>query len=162
MNRVGFHSTHETQPSRMIYLDSTDAKHLTQLTSHYTYSFKDAIESAGQEAILVSLSSASIPYSFYNIRSGVNDVVGYNTGAYNPFARSTFDVPSGNYTAKALAAKIVEQFAAQTPSVVLSMTYDKETQKYIYKDTNDVSIHFHLETPNGISSSTRPTNTSSS
>ena len=32
MNRVGFHQTHETQPSRMLYLDSTDAHHLTSLT----------------------------------------------------------------------------------------------------------------------------------
>ena len=49
MYRVGFHQTHETQPSRMLYLDSSDAQHLTSLTSHYTYSFKDAIETGPNE-----------------------------------------------------------------------------------------------------------------
>ena len=49
-----------------------------QLTSHYSYAFKDAVETARDEAMLVSLSSASIPYSFYNIRTDVDALVHTN------------------------------------------------------------------------------------
>ena len=59
MNRVGFHGTHETQPSRMVFLDSRDCSQFTNLTSHYLFGFKDAIETGPGEGMLVSLSSAS-------------------------------------------------------------------------------------------------------
>ena len=98
MNRVGFQGTDETQPSRMMYLDSFDATQLTQFTSHYTYSFKDAVETSDGEGMLVSLSSASIPYSFYNIREGVNDRLYYE---------DTFvTIPEGNYNATTLGTEI--------------------------------------------------------
>ena len=40
MNRVGFHATHETQPTKMVFLDSVDCAQFTQLTSHFAYSHK--------------------------------------------------------------------------------------------------------------------------
>ncbi len=39
MNRVGYHATHETQASKMVFLDSVDCRQSTELTSHYSYSF---------------------------------------------------------------------------------------------------------------------------
>ena len=62
MNRVGYHATHETQASKMVFLDSVDCRQSTELTSHFSYAFKDAIETASGEGMLVSLSSASVPY----------------------------------------------------------------------------------------------------
>ena len=59
MNRVGFQGTDETQPSRMMFLDSFDATQVTQFTSHYTYSVKDAVETSDGEGMLVSLSKGT-------------------------------------------------------------------------------------------------------
>ena len=126
MNRVGFQGTDETQPSRMMYLDSFDATQLTQFTSHYTYSFKDAVETSDGEGMLVSLSSASIPYSFYNIREGVNDRLYYE---------DTFvTIPEGNYNATTLGTEI--QSALSSAGISMEIQYHRTRQKYKFKCTS--------------------------
>ena len=126
MNRVGFQGTDETQPSRMMYLDSFDATQLTQFTSHYTYSFKDAVETSDGEGMLVSLSSASIPYSFYNIRAGVNNRLYYE---------DTFvTIPEGNYNATTLGTEI--QSALSTAGISMEIQYHRTRQKYKFKCTS--------------------------
>ena len=140
MNRVGFHQTHETQPSRMLYLDSTDAHHLTSLTSHYTYAFRDTIETGRNEGMLVSLSSASIPYSFYNVRTGLNDQLHYTkTGV----AQTPLPIEPGNYTASSLAKEIVGKFLSEA-TITFVMTYNKITQKYSFSTTT-ANIAFDLD-----------------
>ena len=135
MNRVGFHATHETQSTKMIFLDSVDCRQSTELTSHYSYSFKDAIETARDEAMLVSLSSASIPYSFYNIRAGVNDLLHYNNTL-------SITVPPGNYSANQLAKKVVSLFASETPAITATASYDKVTQKFTFASQASLTFHF--------------------
>ena len=128
MNRVGFQGTHETQPSRMMYLDSFDATQLTQFTSHYTYSFKDAVETSDGEGMLVSLSSASIPYSFYNIREGVNDRLYYE---------DTFvTIPEGNYNATTLGTEITKALSSASISISMEIQYHRTRQKYKFKCTS--------------------------
>ena len=128
MNRVGFQGTHETQPSRMMYLDSYDATQLTQFTSHYTYSFKDAVETGSGEGMLVSLSSASIPYSFYNIREGVNNKLYYDD--------TSVTITSGNYNATTLATEITRALK-DAKAIPMVISYDKTRQKYKFKCTSD-------------------------
>jgi hypothetical protein len=140
MNRVGFHQTHETQPSRMLYLDSTDAHHLTSLTSHYTYSFKDTIETGPNEGMLVSLSSASIPYSFYNVRGGVNDELHYTVGG---LVQTPLPIEPGNYTASSLAKEIVAKFLSEA-TITFVMSYSKTTQKYSFSTTTE-NLAFNLD-----------------
>jgi hypothetical protein len=135
MNRVGYHATHETQASKMVFLDSVDCRQSTELTSHYSYSFKDAIETARDEAMLVSLSSASIPYSFYNIRAGVNDLLHYNNTL-------SITVPPGNYSANQLAKKLVSLFASETPAITATASYDKVTQKFTFASQAPLTFHF--------------------
>ena len=127
MNRVGFQGTHETQPSRMMYLDSYDATQLTQFTSHYTYSFKDAVETGTGEGMLVSLSSASIPYSFYNIREGVNNKLYYDD--------TSVTITSGNYNATTLATEITRALNDEK-AITMVISYDKTRQKYKFKCTS--------------------------
>jgi len=133
MNRVGFHGTHETQPSRMVFLDSRDCSQFTNLTSHYLFGFKDAIETGPGEGMLVSLSSASIPYSFYNVRLGINDTLHYNT-------TESITIPPGNYSANALGKKVVELF---NNVGTITATYDRVTQKYTF--TSNASLLFNFE-----------------
>ena len=142
MNRVGFHATHETQSTKMIFLDSVDCRQSTELTSHYSYSFKDAIETARDEAMLVSLSSASIPYSFYNIRTGINDLLHYQKAGQ---AQAPLPITPGNYSATALSAEIVAQFGALTPPVALVMKYDKTTLKFKFSSAQDLTFVFDEE-----------------
>ena len=132
MNRVGHHATHETQPTRMVFLDSVDCRQSTQLTSHYSFTFKDAIETASGEGMLVSLSSASIPYSFYNIRDGVNDRLYYN--------ETSIAIDPGNYTATALTKAIVDAFLAK--SVTVTAVYSKITQKITFSCSSLLTFHF--------------------
>ncbi len=141
MNRVGFHGTHETQPSRMVFLDSQDCTQFTKLTSHYLFGFKDAIETGPNEGMLVSLSSASIPYSFYNIRAGINDTLHYNTD-------QTITIPPGNYSANQLGKAIVAAFPNGVTGVTAS--YDKVTQKYTFTSSSSLKFHFDADKHNSI------------
>lgn len=139
MNRIGFHHTHETQPSRMIYVDSSDATHMTQQnTSHYTYSFKDAVESGPGEGMLVSLSSASIPYSFYNVRADINDKLYYSDDSVD----TNISIRPGNYSANALAKEIVNKFAAELPVQTVTAEYDKVTQKFTFGSATTLNFKF--------------------
>ena len=82
-DRTGFHNSHHTQSPKVMFIDSKDAnvRHVTD--THFTYVFNESIHVKQNEGVLVSLLQASIPYSFYNVRSGVNDtlVVRVQTGA---------------------------------------------------------------------------------
>eukprot|EP01046_Picozoa_sp_COSAG06_P055868 COSAG06_NODE_10398_length_1687_cov_182.739924_4_plen_63_part_00 len=57
MNRVGFHGTHETQPSRMVFLDSRDCTQFTNLTSHYLFGLVGSVP-ANCYAVVEILGSA--------------------------------------------------------------------------------------------------------
>ena len=141
MNRVGFHGTHETQPSRMVYLDSVDCIHFTELTSHYTFGFKDAIETAPGEGMLVSLSSASIPYSFYNVRSGINNKLYYSVDGGGTTLSISID--PGNYSAITLGKHIADKFKEDPgPNLTVTATYDKITQKFTFGCATALSFKF--------------------
>ena len=73
---TGFHHTHSTQSSKVLFIDSKDAtqRHQNE-TTHFTYVFRDSIIVQPNEGVLLSLLQASIPYSFYNVRKGVNDTI---------------------------------------------------------------------------------------
>ena len=141
MNRVGFHGTHETQPSRMVYLDSLDCTQFTNLTSHYLFGFKDAIETGPNEGMLVSLSSASIPYSFYNIRLGVNDTLHYNN-------TESITITPGNYSSNQLGKALVKAF--KDDGIVATATYDRVTQKYTFSGPTGLKFHFEEDKENSI------------
>ena len=74
MSQVGYHLGHETQASKVMYLDSRDGAQIGTGTE-FSYVFEDALVTREDEGMLVSLLSATIPYSFYNIRAGVNDAM---------------------------------------------------------------------------------------
>ena len=73
---TGFHHTHSTQSAKVLFIDSKDAtqRHQGETTS-FTYVFRDSIIVQPNEGVLLSLLQASIPYSFYNVRKGVNDTI---------------------------------------------------------------------------------------
>ena len=76
------------EPSKILYIDSRDAtSYLSQRTfiddngneittnntSYFQYQLTEKIEVPLNQRALISLNSATIPYSFYNIRNGINN-----------------------------------------------------------------------------------------
>eukprot|EP01043_Picozoa_sp_COSAG02_P096452 COSAG02_NODE_32744_length_511_cov_1.024272_2_plen_89_part_01 len=74
MDNTGYHEWHKTQQSKVMFIDSKDATKHTD-TTHFTYVFNDNINIKKNEGVLVSLLQASVPYSFYNVREGINDKI---------------------------------------------------------------------------------------
>ena len=83
MSGTGFHTNHQTQPSRVMYINSRDCYQHGDTTTHMSYLFKEPLATTTNEGILISLLSASVPYSFYNIRQGVNDKIRFHVGRLN-------------------------------------------------------------------------------
>ena len=68
------------QNSKLLHINSEDATlHLTTEAkgSYFQFFFSSQIMCQNNERMLISLHSATIPYSFYNIRNGVNNTIPY-------------------------------------------------------------------------------------
>ena len=131
-DRTGFHNSHHTQSPKVMFIDSKDAnvRHVTD--THFTYVFNESIHVKQNEGVLVSLLQASIPYSFYNVRSGVNDtlVVRVQTGAGTFGGDHTFTIPDGNYTATSLRKKIKSELEGLIPHTVVTINFDRDRMKF--------------------------------
>lgn len=127
-------------PSKIIYLDSRDASsYLSDGNSYFQYVLNEQIEVPENMNCLVSLNGATIPYSFYNIREGVNDKIDFTiteSGTSN-VGSGTFTIPAGNYSAISLGNYVEENL----PDIVLTgtnydftftMDYQPDSQKYQY------------------------------
>ncbi len=136
MTDVGYHLGHETQASKVMYLDSRDdVSSGGQTGSEFTVVFEDTLTTRDDEGVLVSLLSATIPYSFYNIRAGVNDALSFVEATLDGGTSHTHAVAlePGNYTATtlrtALADKATAVCAASGISTVIAIDYDRTQQK---------------------------------
>ncbi len=156
-----------SKSSVILYLDSRDATSYLatklendidgnsreiNLNSYFQYVLTENIEVPLNQRALVSLQSATIPYSFYNIRTGVNDtliyeianvVTGVSTNA------QTLTLRSGNYTAYSLAEEIKTVINNHTLDIQydFEMIYDSDKNKYLYSiinetDTNQLRLDF--------------------
>ena len=110
-DHTGFHEWHKTQSAKVLFIDSKDATAQHDGTTHFTYVFRDTIQVKKNEGVLVSLLQASIPYSFYNCREGVNDKIDILYGPANATSKTEMVdfvllIPAGNYTAISLANRI--------------------------------------------------------
>lgn len=147
-----------SKSSIILYLDSRDATSYlatkletdsdgndreVNLNSYFQYVLTENIEVPLNQRALVSLQSATIPYSFYNIRAGVNDTLIYeitDTVNDNSTGGQTITLRSGNYTAYSLADEI-KNVINNTPAVGgveydFGMLYDSDKNKYLYSITN--------------------------
>jgi hypothetical protein len=147
-----------SKSSIILYLDSRDATSYlatkletdvdgnsreVNLNSYFQYVLTENIEVPLNQRALVSLQSATIPYSFYNIRTGVNDKLIYeikDTVAGTTTGENTLTLLNGNYTAYSLADEIKTTINT-SPTVGLitydfGMDYDSDKNKYLYSITN--------------------------
>ena len=140
----------ETPASRVLYINSKDATAIFgENTSDFDFTLEEPVVVPPHHAIMLSVYSAEIPYSFYNFEVGRNtridfQVTPFGTSAsydangffnVNPAADSdTLIIPSGNYDAPTLAAYITDnlQIFKAGPGVIkpLLMEYDDVRQKF--------------------------------
>ena len=152
-----------SKSSIILYLDSRDATSYlaskletgidgnsreVNLNSYFQYVLTENIEVPLNQRALVSLQSATIPYSFYNIRTDVNDTLIYeikDETAGTTTGSVTLTLLNGNYTAYSLADAIVTQIN-NAPTVGLitydfGMNYDSDKNKYLYSITNKTNAN---------------------
>ena len=145
-DHTGFHEWHKTQQSKVLFIDSKDATAQHDGTTHFTYVFRDTILVKKNEGVLVSLLQASIPYSFYNVREGINDKIDIivSDSIYSIPYETVITLDAGNYTAISLSTtfkQLIEQYMGTVGlSSVISIVYDRDKQKFqfsIAPTTND-------------------------
>jgi len=139
---------HNQFPSKIIYLDSRDASSYLStnsqgfnMNSYFQYQLEEKIIVPDNMNCLISLNGATIPYSFYNIREGVNDKIDFSiteNGTTNT-ASATLKIPAGNYSAISLGNYLESAFPDQSFTgynaplgydFTLGCDYQPDSQKY--------------------------------
>ncbi len=150
-----------SMPSKILYIDSRDANIYlasidsqdhnnvgqlvnNKLTSYFSYQLKEKIEVPLNQRALISLNSATIPYSFYNVRHNINDnlTIKAKNNTTGVEITKNLIIDSGNYTAYTLAA-VLETFingTVQDPAneieFSIDISFDLDKQKYQYTLTS--------------------------
>jgi hypothetical protein len=125
-------------PSKILYVDSRDASiYLGNNTSYFQYELREKIEVPLNQRVLISLNSATIPYSFYNIRTDINNKLKIQLENTTLVTTDDFElqIDAGNYDVYSLST-FIENFINNTvlvgTNVTIVIDYNNDKQKYIY------------------------------
>ena len=150
----GYLLGHQTRTSKVMYINSKDVSNFYGgVTTDYSYEFKEPVECRNGEGVLVSLVSAAIPYSFYNVRDGINNKLPYTIIGYQG-STGVVTIPPGNYTAASLKNVLVNYFATHTAFLEVAIDFDVVTHRYTFRVAHGSAVLI-LHFDNG-SSSTSP------
>jgi len=145
---MSYSLTTNTPPPVIIHLDSRFATNYLatdsngrRLTTNFIYTLKEPLVVPDHMNLLLSLHTATIPYSFYNVRSGVNSKVSYVIGG----VRTTFDLDEGNYSATGLASFIKGKLELEAGLTAL-IDYSRETLKFGFTITGVADFKFDMTT----------------
>ena len=137
-----------TDSSKIIHLNTADADLYLQsgLTTYCQFNLDTPIEIDEQHSALLSLNSAIIPYSMYNIRSGVNNELPYRFISDNE--PDIILIPEGNYTITTLATTITGLLnAINSLSGTYTMSFNRTTMKYTISSTvTEIYFDFFIST----------------
>lgn len=143
-------------PSKILYINSEDASQYlatklnndgttSSLNCYFQYILKESIEIPLNQRAIISLNSATVPYSFYNIRKDVNDTIDIkitNTTTGFNYTPTPLILPDGNYDVYSLAEYIktalntgVYQNVPNKIEYTFEMTFSTDNQKYTYTAT---------------------------
>lgn len=136
--------TANTPPPVVIHLDSRKGQQLeTNLTTNFTYTLKEPLLVPDHMNLLLSLHTATIPYSFYNVGSH-NNRISFTITTTEPFLHD-LDLPSGNYSATGLG-NVIKSFlenvsvsGVSNAVSTFSFSYSRETLKYSMGYAGDAS-----------------------
>ena len=145
-------------PSKILYINSEDASQYlatklnfdgttSSLNCYFNYILKECIEIPLNQRAVISLSSATIPYSFYNIRQDVNDSIDIkltNVTTAFTYTPDPLILPDGNYDVYSLAEYITTELnnpagdyqdTGNKIEYTFAMEFSTDTQKYSYSAT---------------------------
>jgi len=128
--------------SKVIHITSTDAtSSLSSEGSFLKYDLETPILTPSNQDTLISLYSAIVPYSFYNIRKDINDRVYYYTSkaSANPNNYKYFVIPEGSYTINSLKSSLINSLNDATTNHLTNgnttITFDRTTMKFVFIQT---------------------------
>ena len=140
-----------TPASKVINVDSRFAKVFRSsdvdgnpLTSHYVYDMKEVIYCPEHLSMICFLQSATIPYSFYNVRNNVNNhlIIDYTDGNGSQTGTYKLVMPDGNYNALQFIDTFGETLGASSNLLNLPWApgqfrlYKKVNGEYVHQKTN--------------------------
>ena len=130
-----------TQGSKVVHINSLDSdfQYSTDHTTDFSYDLETPIMCPENQKMLISCIGATIPYTFYNIRTGVNDTIVIRNGeAGTPY---TATIVQGNYTATGFATEVarVVNLAIGALTTTISLAYQKESMKFLNTYTGSLS-----------------------
>ena len=109
----------------------------------------------------ISLHSSSIPYSFYNMRQGINDKldITISTIAGGSSTHHSLTITPGNYTAFSLSDKVktlINALSGGSHTFAIDMVYDADTQKFTYSFTTGTDVKISLNFSTGANNEKTP------
>lgn len=132
-----------TPPPIIIHLDSRFATQFLEtdsngraITTNFIYVMKEPITVPDHMNLLVSLHTATIPYSFYNVRDGINDKIYYQIAGVD----YVLTLDSGNFSATGLASVLKTHI--EDNGATVDIAYSRETLKYRFTITGVASFNF--------------------
>ena len=126
-------------PSKILYVDSRDASvYLGNNTSYFQYELREKIEVPLNQRALISLNSATIPYSFYNLRDGINNKLKIQLENVTLTTTTDYEliIDSGNYDVYSLSTFIENYinnniFTVPT-NIIMVIDYNNDKLKFVY------------------------------
>ena len=124
--------------SLSIFLQSNEAQ-VSINESHKIFFLNEIIEPPPNITMLIALTSFEMPFSMYNINSGVNDSITFTTssGSY------VVNIDSGNFSATELATKITSLLSDTSTTglgFVITCSYDSGTNRFIFTGSANIQI----------------------
>ena len=139
-----------TPPPVIIHLDSRFATQYLETdsygkpkSSNFIYILKEPMNVPDHMNLLISLHTATIPYTFYNVRSGVNDKIAFKADG-NPYE---FSLVAGNYSATGLASVIKTQLEGISGLSAI-IDYSRETLKFGFTISGITTFEFDMRHTN--------------
>tara|TARA_R100001509_G_C4849659_1_gene209618 strand:+ start:129 stop:1019 length:891 start_codon:yes stop_codon:yes gene_type:complete len=135
-----------TPPPVIIHLDSRFATQYLETDSNgkpkstnFTYTLKEPMNVPDHMNLLVSLHTATIPYTFYNVRSGVNNTISFKADG-TPYE---IQLAEGNYSATGLAS-VLKTNLEGVSGLSATIDYSRETMKFGFTITGITSFEFDM------------------
>ena len=121
------HQLNTNNSSIVLHVRSEDgAQHTDGFNTDFSVYLSQPIKCRDDENFLISLSSAQIPYSFYNIQANLNSSLAVNG--------ETISITPANYNVNTFAAEVQKKIPQ------LLMSYNKSFGKYVFSSTEDVTL----------------------
>ena len=137
-----------TPPPLTLYLDSRFGTLIEEdssgnrLTTNYLYNLNEPIAVPNNMNVLLQLNTATIPYSFYNVRTEINDVIFILKKISGITTLTYISLDAGNYTANSLATEIKSKIESEITGYSLNFTasYQRRLQKYRFSFTANPAL----------------------